>query len=159
ESGKRWDADGTGGLRFGKGVTTVEYHRDVEPILQRSCVACHTKRAAEPAGNLVLDADDEGVQVENKGRFPGTYYRLALDERAKYGYKPVGWPSWGYPQASRYVRMFQARRSLLVWKVYGKRLDGFTNDDHPSEPKPGAGTLTWKGKPVDTNQYKSKADL
>jgi hypothetical protein len=159
ESGTPWDAEGTAGLRFAKGVTSVEYHRDVRPILRRSCVACHTKKAQDPAGNLVLDADDEQVQVENKGRFPGTYYRLALDERAKFGYRPVGWDSWGYPEASRYVRMFQSRRSLLVWKVYGKRLDGFSNDDHPSEPKPGAGTLVWKGKAVDVQQYKAKADL
>jgi hypothetical protein len=30
----------------------------------------------------------------------------------------------------------QSRRSLLVWKIFGERLDGFSNDDHPSEPKP-----------------------
>jgi hypothetical protein len=159
ESGKKWDADGTAGLKFAKGVRNVEYYRDVRPILERSCVACHTKKAKEPAGKLVLDADGERVSVENQGRFPGTYYRLAMDERAKFGYKPVGWDSWGYPQASRYVRMFQSRRSLLIWKVYGKRLDGFTNDDHPSEPKPGAGTLAWRGRPVDARQYQARADL
>jgi hypothetical protein len=159
ESGKKWDAESTAGLKFARGVTSVEYNRDVKPILARSCVACHTKKASEPAGNLVLDADDELVNVENRGRFPGTYYRLALDERAKFGYRPVGWDSWGYPQASRYVRMFQSRRSLLIWKVYGQRLDGFSNDDHPSEPKPGAGTLAWKGKPVDVSKYKARADL
>ena len=48
---------------------------------------------------------------------------IALDERAKYGYKPVGWDSWGYPNASRYVRKFQSRRSLLYWKIYHERLD------------------------------------
>jgi hypothetical protein len=159
ESGTKWDAAGEAGLKYAKGVTSVEYFRDVRPILDRSCVACHTKKAKEPAGNLVLDADDEQVNVENQGRFPGTYYRLAMDERAKFGYRPVGWDSWGFPQASRYVRKFQSRRSLLIWKVYGKRLDGFGNDDHPSEPKPGAGTLAWKGKPVDVQQYKAKADL
>jgi hypothetical protein len=48
---------------------------------------------------------------------------------------------------------------LLIWKVYGKRLDGFTNDDHPSEPSPGAGTLAWKGKPVEVGKYRHRADL
>jgi hypothetical protein len=157
ESGKKWDADNATGLRLLKtGVRSVEYFRDVWPILQKSCVACHTKKAAKPAGNLVLDADEESVEGR---RFPGAYYRLAMDERAKYGYKPVGWPTWGFPQASRYVRRFQSRRSLLVWKVFGKRLDGFHNDDHPSEPKPGAGTLAWKGKPVDVNKFKARADI
>ena len=111
-----------------------------------SCVACHTaKDEQEPAGNLVLDADDEQVPLSSEGKFPGTYYRLALDERAKFGHKPVGWDSWGYPNASRYVRMFQSRRSLLVWKIFGERLDGFQNDDHPSEAKPGD-RERWSGR-------------
>jgi uncharacterized repeat protein (TIGR01451 family) len=38
--------------------------------------------------------------------------------------------------------MFQSRRSLLVWKIFGERLDGWTNDDHPTETIPGnAATL------------------
>jgi hypothetical protein len=156
ESGKKWDAKEKTGLRFAEGVLNVEYHRDVEPILKRSCVACHTKVWKEPAGNLVLDGPEETYKGQ---RFPGAYYRLALDNKAKYGHKPVGYDSWGYPQASRYVRMLQSRRSLLVWKVFGRRLDGFTNDDHPSEPHPGAGTLTWKGKPVDVRKYRAKLDL
>src|SRR5262245_6475505 len=161
ESQKKWDARDETGLAYnkGEGVRSVEYFRDVKPILQRSCVACHTRAAKQPAGNLVLDGDDELISVENRPKLPGTYYRLAMDGRAKFGHKPVGWDSWGYPQASRYVRMFQSRRSLLVWKIYGQRLDGFHNDDHPSEPEPGAGTLTWKGQPVDVNKFKAKADI
>src|SRR5262249_33503346 len=159
ESGKKWDAGGETGLAYAKGVQSVEYFRDVKPILEKSCVACHSKAAAKRAGTRVLDADDELVQAGPLGRFPGTYYRLAMDGRARFGHKPVGWDSWGYPQASRYVRMFQSRRSLLVWKVFGKRLDGFSNDDHPSEPTPGAGTLAWKGEPVDVNKFKARADL
>jgi hypothetical protein len=157
QSGRKWDAGGESGLAFNKaGVKSVEYFRDVRPVLERSCVACHTGKGGKPAGNLALDAPDEAHEGR---RFPGAYYRLALDGRARYGYRPVGWDSWGYPQASRYVRMFQSRRSLLVWKIVGKRLDGFHNDDHPSEPTPGAGTLAWKGKPVDVNQFKARADL
>jgi hypothetical protein len=159
QSEKKWDAKDETGVRFEKSVKNVEYFRDVKPILERSCVACHTKNADKPAGNLVLDADDEQVQKENYGKFPGTYYRLALDSGAKFGHKPVGYDSWGYPQASRYIRMFQSRRSLLVWKIFGQRLDGFSNDDHPSEPFPGAGTLVHKGKPVDTAKFKSRLDI
>ncbi len=33
----------------------VEFIRDIRPLLQRSCVPCHTKNAASPPGNLVLD--------------------------------------------------------------------------------------------------------
>ena len=148
ESKAKWDAKDEAGLRFVKnGPLNVEYWRDVKPILDRSCVKCHTsKDGKKPACNLDLDADDELVQVENHGKFPGTYVRLALDERAKFGHKPPGWDSWGTQNASRYIRKFQSRRSLLVWKIYGARLDGFNNDDHPSEKEPGSGKLFHKGE-------------
>jgi hypothetical protein len=160
KSGKKWDAKNEAGLTFAKSVKSVEYFRDVKPILQKSCVACHTsKEGREPAAKLDLDADDAQIQAEHQGKFPGSYYRLALDDKAKFGYKPVGWDSWGYPQASRYIRKMQARRSLMIWKVFGKRLDGFRNDDHPSETKPGSGTLSWKGEEVDVKKHKHRADL
>lgn len=170
-SKKQWDAKNETGLRYltppiakggpgGVGPVNVEYHRDIQPILQRSCVACHTaKDGKDPAGKLNLDADDEQVSVENHGKFPGTYVRLALDERAKFGHKPVGWDSWGSLQASRYIRKFQARRSLLVWKIYGERLDGFANDDHPSETKPGSGVLAFKGQEVDVKKLRHRFDV
>ena len=54
-----------------------------------------------------------------------------------------------YLGVTRYVRGFQSRRSLLIWKIYGRRLDGWTNDDFPTEKVPGdASTLHWKGKPL-----------
>ncbi len=140
-------------------AANVEYFRDVQPILKRSCAACHTKTAEKPAGNLVLDADDEWIQVENRGKFPGTYVRLALDERAKFGHKPPGYDTWGYPNASRYVRKLQSRRSLLVWKIFGRRMDGFSNDDHPSETEPGSRTLALKGEPVDPQKNRARWDL
>jgi hypothetical protein len=45
--------------------------------------------------------------------------------------------SWRQTNASRYIRKFQSRRSLLVWQIYGKRLDGWSNEDHPTEKVPG----------------------
>jgi hypothetical protein len=163
QSGKRWDAADTTGLRLlANGPLNVEYLRDVQPILRRSCAACHTARqGAKPAGNLDLDADDERIPFGQDGEvFPGTYYRLALDERARFGYKPVGWDSWGYLNASRYVRKFQSRRSLLVWKVFGRRLDGFRNDDHPSEARPGDNThLVHRGREIDLQKNRHRYDL
>jgi hypothetical protein len=140
-------------------VVTVEYFRDIQPILKRSCIACHTKSWDKPAGNLVLDADDEQIQFEHHGKFPGTYLRLAMDERARFGHKPIGYDSWGYPNASRYIRKMQARRSLLVWKLFGERLDGFSNDEHPSEPEPGVGFFTLNGETVDTQKARHAYDL
>lgn len=110
---------------------TVEFLRDVRPLLQRSCVPCHTKNVATPPGNLVLD------DLANVGGVPGDYARLADDRSARWGHPPVGPTSWRQTNASRYVRSFQSRRSLLVWKIFGERLDGWTNADHPTESTPG----------------------
>lgn len=120
ESKKRWDREDATGLRFEKGVKDVEYHRDVQPILQRSCVTCHTHKTEKPAGKLVLD-DDKLVpgprwDLGNAGPVPATYNTLA-------GH---------YLGVTRYARGFQARRSLLIWKVFGRRLDGL-----PEKPQKG----------------------
>jgi hypothetical protein len=157
ESQQKWDAKDESGLRYEAGAKNVEFWRDVKPILDRSCAACHT--GAKPAGNLVLD-DFKTVNLPDADDVPGTYYRLAMDYAARFGHKPlIG--SWRGQNASRYVRMFQSRRSLLVWKVFGERLDGWTNDDFPTETTPGnPKTLHLKGQPVaDTPANRNRADL
>jgi hypothetical protein len=55
----------------------------------------------------------------------------------------------------------QARRSLLVWKIFGQRTDGFSNDDFPIETVPGDPTsVRFKGQPLaDTPQNKNKATV
>lgn len=165
---KQWDSADQTGVRFSADVKNVEFYRDIKPIFDRSCVACHTKNDTKPAGNLVLD--DDGLMtkivggwmanVEQGQALPGTYVRLALDngrgdgggKSTRLGYNPVGMSNtWPYPMASRYIWMLQSRRSLLVWKVFGKRLDGFTNEDHPAEPEPGAGYLVYKGRRLEAN--------
>ena len=115
------------------GAVNVEFLRDIRPVLQRSCVACHSTTNAQ--GNLVLN------DYTNYNGLPGDYARLANDDQALWGYKPViANGTWRQSNASRYVRMFQSRRSLLIWKLFGRRLDGWTNSDHPSESVPGDAT-------------------
>jgi hypothetical protein len=146
QSGRQWDEHDRTGLRYAKGVLNVEYHRDIVPILNRSCAACHTEKdGREPSGKLVLD-DASPRNVPSGPSVPGTYYRLAMDERAEFGHAPlVG--RWTATNASRYVRKFQSRRSLLVWKVFGRRLDGWTNEDFPTETTAGdKDTLQFKGE-------------
>lgn len=146
-----------------RGAVNVEYFRDVQPILQRSCIACHTARdGRQPAGNLNLDADHETVTIPNRGRWPGTYFRLAADSEARFGHKPVihnG--TWRQTNASRYIRKFQSRRSLLIWKVYGKRLDGWSNEDFPTAREPGnADTLEVAGVLIpNTQANRDRSDL
>src|SRR4029077_11063922 len=42
QSKKQWDKDNETGLRFEKGIKNVDYPRDIKPIFNRSCVACHS---------------------------------------------------------------------------------------------------------------------
>jgi hypothetical protein len=114
QSGRKWDVKDETGLRFARGVLNVEYHRDIKPIFERSCVACHTKKAAEPAGNLVLDDDT----VTRAAPLPGTYSTLVHA---------------GNRKSTRYVWPSQSRNSLLAWKLFGRRTDGF-----PEKLVPGA---------------------
>ncbi len=162
ESKQKWDAKDETGLRFATGVKNVEYYRDVKPILDRSCAACH--RPGEPGasatgGHLILD-DDKIVNLPDCDDVPGTYYRLAMDYAARFGHKPLT-GAWRNQNASRYIRMFQSRRSLLVWKIYGERLDGWSNDDFPTETTPGdPHTLKFKGEAVpNTPANRNRADL
>jgi hypothetical protein len=162
ESKRQWDADDSSGVRTVKSaVVDVEYHRDIKPILQRSCIACHSGRDGKtPAALLDLDADDEQINSERAhAKLPGTYLRLAEDEAAKFGHKPVAYDSWGAGNASRYVRKLQSRRSLLTWKIFGRRLDGFSNDDHPSESAPGKKEMMKAGQVVPLEKNRSNWDL
>ncbi len=106
QSGKKWDVKDETGLRFAKGVLNVEYHRDIKPIFARSCVACHGAKSDKPAGGLVLD-DHQRVKDLS---VPGTYRTLVHPKDSK---------------ATRYVWPSQSRNSLLTWKVFGRRTDGF----------------------------------
>ena len=118
-------------------VVNVEFYADIRPLLQAKCISCHNDTIQ--AGALILDDTDS---VSGTG-FPGDYVRLANDSGANYGYPPVI-PNgiWRQSNASRYIRKFQSRRSLLTWKIFGERTDGWNNASHPTETTPGdANTL------------------
>lgn len=113
----------------------IEFYRDIRPILQSSCVSCHQGSETEAPGRLRLDK----TQLMSDSLIPNDYARLCSDKEANWGYPPVLYAGkdkkagWNQTNASRYIRMFQSRRSLLSWKILGKRVDGWTNDDHPTE--------------------------
>lgn len=166
ESGKKWDSADETGLRYEPTIKTVEFHRDIAPIFERSCVACHTKDAERPAGNLVFD-DDTPVKATNPAglgfelMLPASYARLTADAKGQWGHKPLHRHGWTDLAASRYIRQMQSRRSLIVWKIFGQRLDGWQNDDFPHEAVPGdPASLQEKGQPVpDTPQNREKAHV
>jgi len=164
EGKKQLDVKDATGVRYtGSTVHNVEFHRDVRPILNASCVGCHNGKYEAQMGKLALD-DLSKIRVHNGPEVPNAYFRLAEDNgpRSQFGNKPIWHESrWCFPNASRYVRMFQSRRSLLVWKILGERTDGFRNDDFPTEAVPGdASTLLWQGKPIEpTRENIARADL
>lgn len=136
ESKRRWDEEDSTGVRYADAsVVNVEYFRDIKPIFERSCVACHTHQAKEAPAGLVLDDDHLGTENafgHDAGPdvpVPLTYFRLAAWKR--YTQPRVG-EKVGPQAASHYITEFQSRRSLLVWKIYGRRTDGWTNEDFPS---------------------------
>lgn len=106
QSGRKWDVADETGLHYVDGVVNVEYRRDIGPILERSCVACHSSKSAKPAGGLVLDDD---TSRPGDGR-PASYDTL-LGGRDRNS-EPYVWP-------------FRSRNSPLVWKLFGHRVDGF----------------------------------
>jgi len=161
ESGRQWDVNNTTGLRLiPGGAQTLEYFRDVWPIFHQSCIPCHTIRGGEPAAGLALDDDNAGLipafgrGTQAAANVPAAYFRLAgyNSEAPRTGVGPTA--------ATRYVNMFQSRRSLLVWKVYGRRTDGRSNDDFPSLTVPGDLTsLRHRGERVAGVDYANEASL
>ena len=164
ESRRKWDRNDSTGLRIADaGVVNVEYFRDIKPILERSCAACHTHKSDNPPNGLVLDDDhlgttpafghDAGPDVP----VPNTYFRLSAWKR----YTRPRHGEMVMPQAaSRYVTKFQSRRSLLVWKIYGRRVDGYHNDDYPTITRVGDLTsLRWKGERIPDLDYGNEKAL
>jgi len=112
-------------------ATTVEYLRDIRPIFQAKCVSCHTSKNGKlPAAGLDLDADNRLIDGT-----PATYAWLAKARSAANptprSVTPEG--DWYWPQITRYIRAGQSRQSLLIWKIFGRRLDGRSNSDRPTE--------------------------
>ncbi|WP_020408140.1 hypothetical protein [Hahella ganghwensis] len=121
-------------------VVNVEFYKDIRPILQNKCVSCHNSVGYNGApAQLAL----EDVSIPEGKVLPNDYSRLCSDSYASWGIPSVvrigtdERPVWRQSNASRYVRLFQSRRSLLIWKLFGERLDGWTNDDFPTEEVPG----------------------
>ena len=88
---------------------------------ERSCVACHSDEAGE-AGRASWRSTTT-ARSSKRGLVPW----------AENVQVPQGLPRT-YARLVQYSWAFQSRRSPLIWKVYGKRLDGFDNDDIASPP-------------------------
>ncbi|GAC29780.1 hypothetical protein GPAL_2929 [Glaciecola pallidula DSM 14239 = ACAM 615] len=88
----------------------VEFTRDILPVINANCVSCHTANT----NALVLDGSDNLVDAYS-----------AITDNSEKIYKS--------PQVSKYLRVPQARQSLLTWIVWGERLDGRQNSDRDDD--------------------------
>ena len=115
------------GLKYAAGVKNVEYFRDVKPILDRSCVAAtrqepagarwqpHPRRRQD--GNLP-DADDVPARTT-----------ASMDYAARFGHKPS--PRVAAPEREPLRPHVPVAAQPPRLKIFGERLDGWTNDDFP----------------------------
>jgi hypothetical protein len=89
---------------------------------------------------------------------PNTYFRLAAWKRDTP--VPVGTIT-ARQAASPYVTMYQSRRSWLVWKIFGRRLDGWSDDDFPSLTRVGdlKSLVGPGGRPIEKLDYNDETAL
>ena len=86
---------------------TVEFLRDVMPIIQNRCVPCHDADGATPR----LDGGTELVEESNGRSYFNRAYRNLLRTRKNEGDESF---------AGLYVHPGRARTSPLVWHVFGR---------------------------------------
>ncbi|MCI0587767.1 MAG: hypothetical protein L0323_13075 [Planctomycetes bacterium] len=148
----------------------IEYLRDVQPIFDTKCIQCHGSSAAATGANLDL-RDAPGIYFPDAPGGPGiwnrSYERLMQTDRngvevppnqMTLNGQPVGAFSQNAIFFSKYVANGRARQSLLVWKLHGQRLDGFTNASFPNDvnysgvpmPPPNSGVPPLTQEEMDT---------
>ncbi|MFO0556791.1 MAG: hypothetical protein U0269_02110 [Polyangiales bacterium] len=107
----------------------IEFERDVLPIFNARCASCHS--GATPAGNLALDR--AGIAGPTMSAPASTWWCLVRDrsqscvppaQRFVSNAGSMGSTALRRPQATRYIRAFNALGSLLYWKAAGRRTDG-----------------------------------
>ncbi|HID11657.1 MAG TPA: hypothetical protein EYP17_10215 [Candidatus Latescibacteria bacterium] len=86
---------------------TVDFRRDIMPIIRAKCISCHS--GASPAGRL--DLGTEMVEHEGKAFFNRTYESLLQ-------------PMEGKPLSvgGKYVHPGDSRDSPLIWHLYGRQI-------------------------------------
>ncbi len=98
-------------LKFVNGLSYgVEFNRDIQPLFNKHCISCHNAQGSAAMLDLQTDA---WQHLSAKKDADGTRYYS--------------------PQRSKYIRVPQARQSLLVWIAWGERLDGRTNADRDND--------------------------
>ena len=121
---------------------TVDFRRDVMPVIEKRCAGCHGKKD-KPAGGLHMPAGFD--LVFHRSGFTGRAINGAFFNQAYEGLLQAG-PN----RIGRLVISNAARHSPLIWRLYGKQL-AFTDKRVPYK-KPC--TLMPPGKPLSEAEKK-----
>ncbi|MDR4653350.1 MAG: Ig-like domain-containing protein, partial [Nitrosomonas sp.] len=95
----------------------IEFTRDIKPIFDQRCIACHG--GGSPAAGLDLSL----TNVANNNVAGTTWHKLIADRSGKFR----------RPQLTRYVRAFNSRGSLLYWKAANQRTDNRTDGQYADD--------------------------
>jgi outer membrane protein assembly factor BamB len=141
---------------------TVDFQRDVMPIIAKKCVRCHSR--AVPALRLTDDLSS-AAQADDKTSFNRSYESLLTQGDR--------------PDSGKYVHPGRARTSLLIWRIFGRNTsrpwdDTFSRQKIPRMPPDGNDALTkdekrtfaewidlgalWNGIPGPDNMRESQND-
>ncbi len=149
-------------LREGRQERRVFPRRQADPRPQLRRLPHAEARTSRPASSCWTTTPSMHVSATSR-KFRARTTGWPRTARRRYGHKPVIHNGqWRQTNASRYVRKFQSRRSLLIWKVFGRRtrrLDQrrFPDGDDAGRPDHAAPAT---GKPIpNTPQNRDRADL
>lgn len=112
---------------------TVDFKRDVMPIIEKKCACCHDSNGVPPR----LDGGLKQIKKNEKAHFNRAYLNLlAVAPEAAAGNQSSG------TVQRRYVSPGQARTSPLIWHLFGRNL---------ARPWDGK-RVEQKAKPIPENQ-------
>ncbi|MFO7902578.1 MAG: hypothetical protein ACQESR_06545 [Planctomycetota bacterium] len=96
---------------------TVDFRRDIMPIVEQKCVGCHDSSGAPPR----LDGGLKPVSQGDQAHFNRAYLNL-LAERPTAGSDSAS--NRGAPESGprRYITPGEARTSPLIWHLFGRNL-------------------------------------
>ena len=126
----------------------VDWVNNVSTIIQNRCAACHAEgQPAQQLTGLRLDGDNRSYDLITKNRYQNEDgVTITANSKPGNGLTDLDVPGtdritphFQCCTPSRWVSVNSARSSMLVWALYGERLDG--RDPSTGLPPAGSGVL------------------
>lgn len=127
----------------------VDWDNNIAPIMQNRCASCHGQgKSAQQLTGLLLDGTRNTYQLltENRIRDGAGNTILSAGSKPGNGLTDIDAPGtdrvtphYDCCTPSRWVSVNSARSSMLVWALYGERLDG--RDPTTGLPPAGSGVV------------------